>query len=207
MRLLVIDEQTLIREGIKAIFYSHPNIIISRITDNFLQLKNTIIRAKPDVIVASDHILRHFEPKELKVFEQDFKFRFLLTTNIADSEQLNNLLTRHRYKFSCVSKNCSKVEITRAIQATHKGEVYYCSRVGNVLAESGSNEIVSKKLASLSNRELELIHLIAAGYTNQEIADQLFLSVHTIKSHRKNIIKKLGFTFKNAADLITLIGI
>jgi DNA-binding CsgD family transcriptional regulator len=61
-------------------------------------------------------------------------------------------------------------------------------------------------IPQLSSRETELIHLIAEDLTNKEIADKLFLSVHTIKTHRKNIIKKLGFSFKNTTKLAQLIN-
>ncbi|MFA5418094.1 MAG: LuxR C-terminal-related transcriptional regulator, partial [Bacteroidales bacterium] len=57
----------------------------------------------------------------------------------------------------------------------------------------GNNlEKPAKKSQTLSNRETELLKQVCLGHTNQEIADKLFLSVHTVMTHRKNITKKLG---------------
>ncbi|MDB5148331.1 MAG: Chemotaxis response regulator protein-glutamate methylesterase of group 1 operon, partial [Mucilaginibacter sp.] len=58
----------------------------------------------------------------------------------------------------------------------------------------------------LSPREKEIIHLIADGLPDNAIAQKLFLSFHTIRTHRKNITKKLGFSLKNAAELVWLIS-
>ncbi len=59
-------------------------------------------------------------------------------------------------------------------------------------------------LKSLSKREVQILHLICQGARTKEIADTLFLSIHTINTHRRNIQKKLGTT--NIADLVTLAG-
>jgi len=61
------------------------------------------------------------------------------------------------------------------------------------------------EVSQLSPRELEIIRLIAEGMTNNEIAEKLYLSFHTVKTHRKNIIKKLGFSFKNTAEFASFI--
>ena len=57
----------------------------------------------------------------------------------------------------------------------------------------------------LTDREEKVVHLVAEGLTNKQIAEKLYLSFHTVKTHRKNIIKKLGFTFKNTAEFSSLI--
>ena len=65
--------------------------------------------------------------------------------------------------------------------------------------ESTKNEKEKEKLQILSNTELNILKLIAKGMSNQEIADKLFISVHTVKKHVSNIFKKLHFTSRSEA--------
>lgn len=75
---------------------------------------------------------------------------------------------------------------------------FYCGMVINILAENSDNPDCDG--ISLSEREIEIIKLISDGLTNKEIADRLYLSTHTINTHRKNIMGKLNI--KNTAGIV-----
>lgn len=104
--------------------------------------------------------------------------------------------------------NCDKDEITEAIYKTNKGERFLCGQVVEVLI--GNNKKVNLPPncplyaycggVTISEREMEIIKHVAEGFSNQEIADKLFLSVHTVTTHRKNIMNKLGIN--NTAGLV-----
>ena len=70
----------------------------------------------------------------------------------------------------------------------------------DILSEHNESEANGCAGISLSEREIEIIKLISDGCTNKEIADQLFLSTHTVNTHRKNIMNKLGI--KNTAGIV-----
>ena len=99
---------------------------------------------------------------------------------------------------SYVKKSCSIQEITDAVHATSEGEAFFCGQILEAiqLESIDLEEIDSEKFTcepiKLSNRELEVIRYISEGYTNALIAEKLFLSSHTINTHRKNIMAKLG---------------
>ncbi len=76
-----------------------------------------------------------------------------------------------------------------------KGKNFFCSNVIKV-----ERDIESGKLSKLSDREVEVLRLISQGMTNNEIAEQIFLSSHTVATHRKNLMKKLKA--KNNVDLV-----
>ena len=65
----------------------------------------------------------------------------------------------------------------------------------------GAGEEEDRSYQQLSNRELEILQLLAKGYTNKEISEQVYLSVKTVEAHRSKIYKKLGF--KTRADLVS----
>ncbi len=111
-------------------------------------------------------------------------------------------------------KDVRAEEIFRAIRTVHQGKLYLCkeveeklygkSKVKTLMSVGSGQEnkfqdsFVNK--TNLTERERDVIILIAQGFTNKEIAHQLYLSKYTIETHRKNILKKLKF--KSSADLV-----
>lgn len=94
-------------------------------------------------------------------------------------------------------KNASKEELEDAVVAAHKGRVYLSMELATTLAGTQS---AFSSIPILTAREKEVLHLIAEGLTNQEIADKLFISILTVDSHRKNLLAKFGV--KNTAAMI-----
>jgi DNA-binding NarL/FixJ family response regulator len=88
-------------------------------------------------------------------------------------------------------KECDEEEIVEAIEVSVKGERFFCGTVLDILSGDKSKVPFSCEPISLSSRELEIIQLIAKGLTSKEMSEKLFLSHHTINTHRKNILKKL----------------
>ena len=98
---------------------------------------------------------------------------------------------------SYVKKDCSMEEVLEAIDETSAGGTFFC---GQILAAIEAESIPVDDLESadascdpivLSNREIEVLTLISEGLTNVQIANKLFLSSHTVNTHRKNIMQKL----------------
>ena len=92
----------------------------------------------------------------------------------------------------CVTRSCSEDEIINAIFSIAKGEKFFCNKVVDVILNKHLYQKEEDCAATvLSGREAEVTGLIASGLTNKEIATELFLSSHTIHTHRKNIMRKL----------------
>jgi DNA-binding NarL/FixJ family response regulator len=99
--------------------------------------------------------------------------------------------------------DCDQDEIVEAIYKTAKGEQFMCGKiVSAVLDEKGPAAISTYNCAgiNISEREMEIIKYIAEGLSNKEVADKLFISAHTVTTHRKNIMAKLGVN--NTAGLV-----
>ena len=79
-----------------------------------------------------------------------------------------------------------------AIKAIVKGEKFFSQQVLNIMLESSAKREVREVSQELTEREKELLKLLAKGYSTQRAADEMNLSPHTIHTHRKNIIKKLN---------------
>ena len=98
-------------------------------------------------------------------------------------------------------KECDEEEIVQAIEASVKDERFFCGTILDILSGDESRIPFSCEPVSLSSRELEIIQLIAKGLTSKEMSKKLFISYHTINTHRKNILKKLDV--KGTPELIT----
>nr|WP_295868162.1 response regulator transcription factor [uncultured Chitinophaga sp.] len=95
-------------------------------------------------------------------------------------------------------KNASARELIHCIDAARNGEIVFSQDVKNIIFSPQLTS--SQDLARLTNREKQVLELIALGKTTTEMAEQLYVSRFTIESHRKNLLKK--FTAKNVAELI-----
>ncbi|HKL02261.1 MAG TPA: response regulator transcription factor [Cryomorphaceae bacterium] len=97
-------------------------------------------------------------------------------------------------------KSAGKEEIVKAIEKVYNGETYFSSEVAVAMLSKPSSKKTSITASSLTRREKEIMELIASGMTNPEIAEKLFLSTDTIKTHRKNMMRKLNVN--NTAALV-----
>ena len=99
-----------------------------------------------------------------------------------------------------ILKNSSKEELINAIHTVHEGGIFFSGEAGQALKEYQRSSV--SELPPLTEREKEVLGLIAEGYTNPQIAEKIFLSSFTVDSHRKNLLAKLNV--KNTATLIKL---
>jgi DNA-binding NarL/FixJ family response regulator len=95
-----------------------------------------------------------------------------------------------------ILKNALSEEVITGIETVMNGEIFLCDEIDVLMKKRNENPIW------LTVREQELLRLIIDGYTNQEIADKMFLSIETIKTYRKNLLLKLGA--KNSMILVKM---
>ncbi|WP_259068850.1 response regulator transcription factor [Mucilaginibacter sp. X4EP1] len=200
IKVLLCDNQLLTSEGLIAVLRNAEGIEIIGEGKGIKDIKQSVINLKPQIIII-DPFYSHFSVDDIKsIYEQLTITKILILTNRQQKEDFIELINIGVKHYVC--KECSYNDIIMAIYATAKDEQFYCKTTMQTLFGDQSLSKENNDSALLSVRETEIIHLISAGMTNKEIAEKLFLSIHTVKTHRKNIIKKIGFTFKNAADLV-----
>jgi DNA-binding NarL/FixJ family response regulator len=95
-----------------------------------------------------------------------------------------------------VLKNASSEEIMEGVDEVHAGRIFLCAEAENLLKKTQENELM------ITRRESSVLKLLAEGFTNQEIAEKLFISPLTVDSHRKILIVKLQA--RNTASLIKI---
>jgi len=90
-----------------------------------------------------------------------------------------------------ILKNAAHQEVLRAIETVMEGGNYYGQEVLNIMIQSISSDGDAEHEMVLSNREKEVLHFVAKEFTNQEISEKINISVRTVETHKRNLIKKL----------------
>lgn len=193
MKIVLADSQPLYREGIKAMLKEEKDLEIVAEAKDTEELIPKLKTFAPQLLIL-DYNPKYFDSNGLLTWlKANTTCRVVILSSqerkwdIVKSLQLN--------VFAYLTKESSKEEIIKGLRSTAKGEKYFCSYVLNVLMEQNTDdqELKDQKIVQqLTERELEITKLIAVGKKNKEIAEELNVSPHTIHTHRKNILKKLG---------------
>ena len=172
---------------------------LSGVVEGADEVMKSVLQEHPDVLLmdyeGDDPVLKSL----LNQVVQSKATNVLVITNEDKREHIKPLLDMGIK--GIVTKQCSQSEILNAIESVSKNTRFYCNRILDVLLE---NEEETKEVdcepTDLSPREYEVLQLITKGHKTVQIADELNVSVHTINSHRKNILKKLNL--KSPTELI-----
>lgn len=154
--------------------------------------KNSFESQSPDLIISgvlNDHILAG-------LLESPRPAVLLITPVERNDYHLNAALQRGVDGF--LTPECGRDEIAQAVLAVRAKDQFYCQKVIKAVLNKQKEDDCDP--VSLSPREIEVVKLIAKGLSTAQIADQLHLSVHTINSHRKRIMKKLEL--KSPVELV-----
>lgn len=159
--------------------------------ENSQELTDGIRATQPDLLIMDYSLPGFFSAEDIKVvYRLSPATRILIITT---NQNQNDILKVLEYGITnYILKVCDKDELLDAVRATLRKEKFVCSKVIDVILNKHFAPEEHCEGVSLSQREVEIIELISKGYTNSKIAETLFLSIHTISTHRKNILKKIG---------------
>lgn len=204
MRVVLADSNELMRVGLRTVLKTIPQLQIVGEARNSAELIGQTQDFDVNLVVI-DYTADGFEIDVIpKVLSKRPDIRFLAITPEQSAQTLVNALRSGVQSY--VKKDCDLGEILDAVKDTHLGKKFFCGQILETI-QRASIDVNDMDLDSftcepvvLSERESEIITLIAEGLTNAQIAEQLFLSNHTINTHRKNIMNKLGV--KNTAGIV-----
>ncbi|MEJ6616030.1 MAG: response regulator transcription factor [Crocinitomicaceae bacterium] len=203
MQLVLADSNDLVRVGIRSILNSKLNVeIVGEAKSNQDLLE--MLRSFSASVIVIDYTSPGFDIDVLLKVKSTYPEIFILAITPEQSAQV--LVDALRAGItSYVKKDCSIREILEAVTETAQGNKFFCGQILETIQEANLDvddidDVFSCEAVLISKRECEIITLIAEGFTNQQIADKLFLSSHTVNTHRKNIMAKLGV--KNTAGIV-----
>lgn len=196
LTIVVADNSVLMREGFKALVPVKHKTRLSEASDKE-GLFSALKKNKPQLLVM-DPLGLQISPADIILIKSQYpKLAILAISNMMLREEISLLLNAGVTSF--LLKECDEQEICDAIENSLKGIRFLCGQIVNTLIEEKSGLPVrfsGKKVTcegfTISEREIEIIKHIALGFSNKQIADKLFLSFHTVHTHRKNIMQKLN---------------
>jgi len=201
VRIIVGDAQYLTREGLAKLVSSRGDMELAGIADNASAFRELAIATQPDVMIFDHDHPEFLGPEIIPSLQLSApESSIMVITLDRDPDHVFKLLEMG--VTSILTKNCSSEEIINAIRAASKGEKFFCNAVLDKILEKKIRKTEQDCEPSLlTPREVEIVCLVAKGLAAREIADKLFLSTHTVYTHRKNIMKKLNI---NSAQEIML---
>ncbi|HCQ29700.1 MAG TPA: hypothetical protein DIU39_05395 [Flavobacteriales bacterium] len=193
--IALLDNRPIYTNGIKQIISLTPGNRVVGVFSSFESLYENLKKYHIDILIL-DHTNQLITTEELNKITAEFEqLKVINITKKLPKAKIIEILKNGATSY--LLDDCDALEINNAIKETYKGNQFFCSKVMDILTH---NKNIEDENAELSVRELEIIELIAKGLTNKQIADKLFLSTHTVNTHRKNIMKKLGI--KNTAGIV-----
>ena len=195
IRVLLVDDHTLVREGIHALMQRHNDIdIVGEASDGREAIEKTN-ELDPDVIVMdlSMPSMGGIEATR-QILRQKPAARIVVLSRHEDVSYARSLLEAGALGY--VSKKAVSDELAVAIRTVYAGEVYLHLSMTKAITEDYDQLLRFQQnedpYESLTEREKEVLHLVAEGYSNRQIAAQLYLASKTVINYRKNIAVKLG---------------
>ncbi len=198
IKLIIADDHELFRNGLAELLRKHDDINIVKSVADGIELMGLVKKQSDADIVLLDITMPNMDGfqvlKELKALNSNLKPIVISMHN--DGNYIAKCAKMGAYGY--LLKNTDESELILAIRSVNKGKKYFSAEISEKMINFMSTQSVSENV--LSNKETEVLGLIAKGLTTKEIATSLFVSSRTIETHRANILKKLEV--KNTAELI-----
>jgi DNA-binding NarL/FixJ family response regulator len=206
IKIIIADQHYLIRQGLRSIFSDSSKYQIVYDTDDYIQIPLLINLYQADVVIIGLNIQG---VNAIDVIRQTLREYPQVKILVLDTnENTDDIVTILRLGVpGYILKQCDHQEILDAVNTIMQGKNFFCSNVLKINKSENTENCAGyetsvnlKDTVKLSAREVEILELISQGLTNNEIADKIFLSAHTVATHRKNLMKK--FNAKNNVDLV-----
>lgn len=211
-RLVIADPNTLLREGLKGILHDEKDLLVVGDASNDVETMESVGELKPDALILDLDIPKlEAVPILLAIREQSLNTKVLVLSMEPNETKLLNTARAGARGYTL--KATSAAALIEAVREVSRGHIWVDRQVGcadtfALLAHQASKsdeiKIGINPLDVLSKRELQILHLIARGLTNEAIGKKLFISVPTVKAHLSHIFGKLDVNNRTRAALVLM---
>ncbi|WP_422355929.1 response regulator [Roseivirga pacifica] len=186
MKIILVDDHSILLDGLKKLIQEDDMLQVVDAAANVPDAVRTICKHKPDLVI-TDYNLGEDDGLNLvrKVKRLEPTTKFIVLSMHDESHLVKEILKEGIDGY--VLKKDTKKELLEAIYAVRAGRMYLSNDINTMLVRSLQEPDQGK---ILTNREREILQLIAKEYSNKAIAEELFISERTVETHRKNIFRK-----------------
>jgi len=203
IRVLIADDHVVLRDGLRALLNMYEDIEVVGEAGDGLEALDRTLQLQPDVVLM-DIAMPRLGGLEaaLEMRQRKLPTKVLVLTQYDNKEYVFHMLKAGAAGY--ILKKAAGTELVSAIRAVHGGESFLypsaAKAVGARYLGEGEEDEGERRLDQLSDREKEVLKLLAEGRSNREIAELLRLSVKTVMSHRASIMEKLDI--HNRTELV-----
>ena len=200
IKILLVDDHKLIREGLKLIINTSHNIKVIKECRDGKEAVNYLERNADDIdVVLMDITMPEMDGVEATKIITELYPRINVLALTMHKEEVYIMKMIKAGALGYILKDSGRDKLIEAIKTVYRKEKFYSNEVSLKLINHllHKDEVVEQ---ALTERETEVLKLISDGYTNKKIAEALYISIRTVESHRRNITKKLKL--KNTVELI-----
>ena len=203
IRIAVVDDHEIVRDGIQVLLEDEPGMDIVFEAENGKEAIKYCKKDTPDLIIMDITMPEMDGIEATKIIKDRYPdVKILALTMLSEDQHIRKMIKAGASGY--ILKSSGKEELLNAINKIIDGQHYFSDDATQaILQELVNPEIKSTRDAdeiNITDREMEVLKLIVDEYTNQEIADELFVSVRTVDAHRRNLLQKTGA--KNTAGLV-----
>ena len=202
IRILIADDHFVVREGLKALISFDPEIDVVGEAEDGIEAVHQVCALKPDVILLDLVMPRQGGLDTIPYIKKENpNSRILVLTSYAEDEKVWTAIKSGAQGY--LLKDAHPTQLIQAIHDVYRGQTSLHPTIANKLIAEFNNPNRSKP-NSLTNREEQVLKLVAQGYSNEEISKKLFLSKRTVATHVSNILGKLHLANRTQAALYAL---
>ncbi|UYZ22756.1 response regulator [Mesobacillus jeotgali] len=190
IKVVFVDDHEMVRIGVSSYLSAQPDIEVIGEADNGKKGVEMALELRPDIILM-DLVMKEMDGIEAtkRIIEHWPEARIIIVTSFLDDEKVYPALEAGATSYMLKTSKAS--EIANAVRVTYSGQPVLEPEVtGKMMMKMRQKNNVELH-EELTEREMEVLKLIAEGKTNQEIADELFIALKTVKTHVSNILSKL----------------
>ncbi len=205
IRVFLLDDHHLVRDGIKALLSEDKTIEVVGEASEGQELFRKIKHLRPDVVLADVSLPGMSGIEITRKITEDYPDTKVMMLSMYTNEEFITKSIKAGAK-GYLPKNTTRKELTSAIQAVSQDREYFAGSVSHTLLSSFVQKVRKHpenredQAPSLTARETEILKLFARGLSNSDIANELFISIRTVESHKNHIMSKLGL--KTPAELM-----
>ncbi|MEH7353915.1 response regulator transcription factor [Neobacillus drentensis] len=191
IRVLFVDDHEMVRIGVSSYLSAQPDIEVVGEADDGKKGVELALELRPDIILM-DLVMKEMDGIEAtrQIIEQWPDAKVIIVTSFLDDEKVYPALEAGATSY--MLKTSKAGEIANAVRATYHGQSVLEPEVTGKMMVKMRQKNTHLPHEDLTSRELEILLLMAEGKTNQDIADELYIALKTVKTHVSNILSKLN---------------
>jgi two-component system, NarL family, response regulator LiaR len=191
IRVVFVDDHEMVRIGVSSYLSAQPDIEVVGEADDGKKGVELALELRPDIILM-DLVMKEMDGIEAtrQIIEKWPEAKIIIVTSFLDDEKVYPALEAGATSY--MLKTSKAGEIANAVRATYHGQSVLEPEVTGKMMVKMRQKNTHQLHEDLTTREIEILLLMAEGKTNQDIADELFIALKTVKTHVSNILSKLN---------------